>query len=56
MIPQDDREAVIKRLEAALEATDADAKNFCIREAIQLLYMQEEDAPTNVASVDESCE
>lgn len=39
MTVEDEREAVLAKLEEALRAEDGDTKNFHIREAIQLLYI-----------------
>ena len=53
MTTRDEREATIKQLEEALRADDGDAKNFHIREAIQLLHIEGRMGPTDSDSADE---
>lgn len=53
MTTGDVREAIIEQLEEALRADDGDAKNFHIREAIQLLHLADETGPTDSDSMDE---
>lgn len=53
MTTRDAREATIEQLEEALRADDGDAKNFHIREAIQLLHIEGKTGLTDSDSVDE---
>lgn len=47
MTTGDGRQAALEQLEAALRADDGDAKDFHVREAIQLLHIEIEAAPAS---------
>lgn len=54
MTTGDARAAVAEQLEEALEAEAADAKDFHVREAIQLLYIAENAVSATGDSVNET--
>lgn len=56
MTADDQRAAVLEQLEAALNATDVDAKDFHIREATQLLYFDDSVTSADAETADEMTE